>query len=225
MRLLVVEDEPELAALIARVLDRAGFATDRFDRLDDADLALAGTRYEALVLDLGLPDGDGMSLLRRLRTAGSQLPILILTARDAPGERVRGLNAGADDYLVKPFYLDELVARIKALLRRPGRALGTRLEAANLRFETTNRQATVDGAPVRLGRREAALLEALFRRLGQVITKEALEEGLYAFDEEVGPNALEVTVHRLRRKLTQAGARVQIHTLRGIGYLLDEAEP
>ncbi len=222
MRLLLVEDESDLAALVAEGLGRAGFAVDHFARLTDAEEALAGVTYDAMVLDLGLPDGDGLGCLRRLRAAGSSLPILILTARDAPDDRVAGLNAGADDYLIKPFYLDELIARIKALLRRPGHALGTRLELGNLAYDTTNGQAEVAGQLLKLGRREAALLESLLRRHGQVITKDTLEGSLYAFGAEVGPNAIEVNVHRLRRKLADAQAQVEIHTLRGVGYLLAE---
>jgi DNA-binding response OmpR family regulator len=152
------------------------------------------------------------------------LPILILTARDAVEDRVAGLNAGADDYLTKPFAIAELVARIKALLRRPGGVLGMTLEAGNLRLDTVGRELTVAATRVRLSRRELAILEQMMRRLGRIVPKAVLEEKLYGIDEEPGSNPIPVHVHHLRRQLEAAGASVIIHTIRGVGYILAETK-
>jgi DNA-binding response OmpR family regulator len=223
MRLLVVEDEPELAELLQRALERAGFAVDSPGGLAEAEEHLAVARYEALILDLALGDGDGLTLLRRLRRRGEMLPVLILTARDGPEDRVTGLDAGADDYLVKPFHMPELISRMRALLRRPNAALGVRLELGNLVLDSASRETLVDGARVGLSVRETALLELLLRRHGRVVTRETIEQSLYSFDSLLGSNAVEVLVHRLRRKLQDAAARLRIHTVRGVGYLLAEA--
>jgi DNA-binding response OmpR family regulator len=178
--------------------------------------------YDAMILDLGLPDGDGTEILRELRAGGSQLPVLILTARDAVQDRVGGLDMGADDYLVKPFDMTELIARTKALLRRPGGALGTTLRAGNLNFDTIGRDVSVGDCAIQLSRRESAILEHLMRRLGRVIPKPVLEEKLYGIDEELESNAIPVHIHHLRRKLLEAGATAEIHTVRGVGYFLLE---
>ncbi|MGC8469814.1 MAG: response regulator [Acetobacteraceae bacterium] len=223
MRVLVVEDEPELRELVRAALARAGFAVDAAGTVADADESLRMAAYDAVVLDLGLADGDGLTLLRGLRARGEAVPVLILTARDGPDERVAGLDAGSDDYLVKPFHMPELLSRIRALLRRPNAALGLRLEAGNVAFLSVERQASVAGTPLRLSMRETALLELLMRRAGRVVTREAIEQSLYGFDEPLGSNAVEVLVHRLRRKLQDAGASLSVHTLRGVGYLLSEA--
>jgi DNA-binding response OmpR family regulator len=163
-----------------------------------------------------------MTLLHRLRRAGNMLPVLILTARDSPDDRVAGLDGGADDYLIKPFHMPELVSRMRALLRRPNAALGVVLELGDLVLDTASRQARVGATPLVLSLREMALLELLMRRQGSVVAREAIEQGLYGFDTTLGSNALEVLVHRLRRKLAETGARAVVHTLRGVGYLLGE---
>jgi DNA-binding response OmpR family regulator len=222
MRLLVVEDEARIAEILKSALGRAGFAVDTVGRSGDAADALATMPYDVLILDLGLPDGDGLALLAQLRAAGNSLPVLILTARDAVEDRVLGLDAGADDYLVKPFAMAELVARTKALLRRPGGALGTLLKAGNLSFDTVGRDVRVGEVAVQLARREAAILEHLMRRAGRVVPKALLEEKLYGLDEELESNAIPVHVHHLRRKLVDAGADAEVHTVRGVGYLLVE---
>ena len=222
MRLLVVEDNTELASLIADGLHRAGFGVDRVEQADDAISAWRAVPYDAVVLDLGLPDRDGTSVLRTARQSGRTTPVLILTARDAVEDRVAGLNAGADDYLVKPFDMTELVARLRALLRRPGAALGTVLELGNISLDTIGQEARIGGLACALARRELALLENLMRRAGHVVPRDLLGESLYAFGEEIASNALEVHVHRLRRKLAEAGAAPEIHTVRGVGYIMTE---
>ncbi|MBM3600814.1 MAG: response regulator transcription factor [Alphaproteobacteria bacterium] len=224
MRILVVEDHDKLATLVAKGLRDAGFAVDTVGLIGDAEAALATTRYDAILLDLGLPDGDGMGLLRKLRERDTQLPILVLTARDSVDERVQGLNSGADDYVLKPFAMVELVARVQALLRRPGGALGLTLTAGNVSFDTVAREVRINGKSVPLSRRELGVLEQLIRRPGNVLPKNLLEDGLYGFGEEVESNAVEVHIHRLRKKLIKAGADVRVHTLRGIGYMLAEGE-
>jgi DNA-binding response OmpR family regulator len=221
MRLLIVEDEPDLGTLLSNALTHAGFATDLVSGVTAAEDHLCAAAYDVMILDLGLPDGDGLTLLRTLRQRGIRLPVLVLTARDAPEDRVTGLDVGADDYLIKPFHMPELVARIRALLRRPNAALGVVLELNDLVLDTVSRQARLGSTPLPLSLREVALLELLLRRQGNVVTREAIEHGLYSFDTTLGSNAVEVLVHRLRRKLTDAGARVVVHTLRGVGYLLD----
>jgi DNA-binding response OmpR family regulator len=222
MRLLLVEDNEKLAALVAEGLAGAGFTVDSLTSLDEAMSALRTARFDIIILDLGLPDGDGMEVLRTLRGCGDQTPILILTARDGLSDRVHGLNAGADDYLLKPFEMDELIARLKALLRRPGGALGVVLEVGNLRFDTVRRSVELDSRPLVLSRRELMLLENLMRSSGRVVAKNVLEEGLYGFGEQVTSNSLEVLVSRLRKKLDSAGARIAIHTVRGVGYMVAE---
>lgn len=223
MRLLAVEDEPELGLLLRDALSASGFAVDLATGMTEAEDHLGVAAYDAMILDLGLADGDGLTLLRALRRRGAMVPVLILTARDAPEDRVLGLDSGADDYLVKPFHMPELLSRMRALLRRPNAALGVVLELGDLVLDTVTRQVTVAGAPLVLSVRETALLELLLRRQGRVVAREAMEQALYGFDTALGSNALEVLVHRLRRRLQEADAHAVVHTLRGVGYLLAEA--
>jgi DNA-binding response OmpR family regulator len=222
VRLLIIEDEPRIAEILKSGLQRAGFAVDLMLRCADAREALAVTVYDAAILDLGLPDGDGLDLLAELRAAHNSVPILVLTARDAVEDRVSGLDAGADDYLIKPFATVELVARTKALLRRPGGALGVKLQAGNVVLDTIGRDVRVGELSLQLPRRECTILEHLLRRQGRVVPKTVLEEKLYGIDEELESNAVPVHVHHLRRKLQDAQATAEIHTVRGIGYLLTE---
>jgi len=224
MRLLLIEDNDRLAELVVKGLAAAGFTVDRVGRLDEASAAVAAARFDLVVLDLGLPDGDGGAWLKARRTAGDATPVLVLTARASTADKVKGLNAGADDYLGKPFDMAELVARLKALLRRPGGALAMVLELGNLRFDTTHREVSVEGRVVALSHSELTLLELLLRRAGRVVPRRALEEGLYGFEENYGPNSLEAHVSRLRKKLESAGASLHVHTLRGVGYLAGERE-
>jgi DNA-binding response OmpR family regulator len=224
MRLLVIEDERRIAEIVKWTLERLGFAVDTVRLCADAREALALMAYDAAILDLGLPDGDGLTLLAELRSARNPVPVLVLTARDAVQDRVLGLDAGADDYLVKPFAMAELVARTKALLRRPGGALGTTLEAGNIVLDTIGRDVRIADASLPMPRRECAILEHLMRRVGRVVPKAVLEEKLYGIDDELGSNAIPVHVHHLRRKLLDAGATAEIHTVRGVGYLLTEGK-
>jgi DNA-binding response OmpR family regulator len=223
VRLLIVEDEPRIADILRAALGREGFALDAVGNCADARAVLAANPYDAAILDLGLPDGDGLRLLKEVRTQGNPLPVLVLTARDAVEHRVAGLDGGADDYMVKPFATSEVVARIKALLRRPGGALGTILTSGNVAFDTIGRDVRVGDEVLLLPRRETAILEHLMRRAGRVIPKALLEDKLYGIDDELGSNAIPVHVHHLRRKLVEHGATVEIHTVRGVGYLLVEA--
>jgi DNA-binding response OmpR family regulator len=224
MRLLVVEDNRELARLLAKVLKAAGFDADLAETAADARSALMMTRYAAILLDIGLPDGDGILVLQEIREAGDPTPVLVLTARTGVHDRVKGLRSGADDYLGKPFADEELVARLEALLRRPGDLLGSALRVGNLVFDTAGHQAFVDGQPKELSARESAVLELLMRRSGRVVSKKFVEDHIFGMSGELGSNAIEVYVHRLRRQLADHGAKVKIHTMRGIGYLMAEED-
>jgi DNA-binding response OmpR family regulator len=222
MRLLLVEDNAELARLLTESLAAKGFATDVLGAAADARLALSSVRYSAVILDLGLPDDDGMTILKDLRRAHDPTPVLILTARGSVDDRVAGLRSGADDYLVKPFALEELIARIHALLRRPGQLLGSSLSLANLTFDTESHQVFVDGRPQFFSGRELAVLELLLRRQGRVVPKKSVEDQIFGMSSDVASNAVEVYVSRLRKQLLGSGARLQIHTIRGVGYLIVE---
>lgn len=222
LRILLIEDEPRLVELLVTAITRAGFVVDAVGTCGEAREALSLMPYDAAILDLGLPDGDGLALLGATRAGGNGVPILILTARDAVEDRVCGLDSGADDYLVKPFATEELIARVKALLRRPGGALGTVLQTGNVTLDTLGRDVKVGEATITPPRREIAILEHLMRRAGRVVPKAVLEEKLYGMDDELESNAIPVHIHHLRRKLLEAGATAEIHTVRGVGYLLCE---
>ncbi|TCS62080.1 response regulator [Varunaivibrio sulfuroxidans] len=222
MRVLLVEDNLRLAASVQKGLEREGFTVDALGTMADAEAALNAATFDVVALDLGLPDGDGIDLLLQMRAKGDSTPVLILTARDGVGDRVRGLNSGGDDYLLKPFAMEEVVARMRALLRRPGGALGLTLHAGNLFFDTTAREVRVDTRTIGISRREMGVLEQLMRRAGRVVPKDVLEEKLYGFEDDVSSNSVEAHISRLRKRLNNAGASVSIHTLRGVGYLLSE---
>jgi DNA-binding response OmpR family regulator len=222
MRLLLVEDNERFAALLSQGLAGAGFAVDVLPTAGDATSALDVTRWDIVVLDRGLPDSDGLGVLTGMRQRGDTTPVLILTAHGSLQDRVSGLQSGADDYLVKPFALEELVARLQALLRRPGNLLGMALRLGNLTLDTVARQVFVDDRPIAFSAREIAVLEHLLRRSGRVVAKTLLENSLYGPSQEIGSNAVEVHVHRLRRRLAEVGANVQVHTVRGVGYLIGE---
>ena len=222
MRLLIVEDNAELSELVAAGLLVAGFESDRAARLDMAEECLRASKYAAIIVDLGLPDGDGRQLVLALRARGDATPVLMLTARGGLQDKISGLQSGADDYLVKPFALEELVARIRALLRRPGDYLGSRLSAGNIEFDTVGRQVFVSGVPRNFSSRELALLEILLRRPGRVVPKRIVEDHLFGLSGDVKSNAVEVYVHRLRKQFLDTGANAEVHTVRGVGYILME---
>jgi DNA-binding response OmpR family regulator len=222
MRLLLIEDNERFAALLKQGLASAGFSVDVLTTAQEASAALETGRWDVVVLDRGLPDGDGIEVLTKMRRQGDSAPVLILTAHGNLKDRVNGLQSGADDYLVKPFALEELVARLQALLRRPGNLLGLALRLGNLTLDTVARQVFVDDQPISFSAREIAVLEHLLRRSGRVVAKTLLENSLYGPAQEVGSNAVEVHVHRLRRHLVETGASVQVHTVRGVGYMIGE---
>lgn len=223
MRLLMVEDDRELAEALAAALTRRGIASDHAATAGDALQMAAAARYSAVVLDLGLPDADGMEVLRSLRARHDPVPVIILTARGDTAARIGGLDHGADDYLAKPFDVEELVARLRAVLRRQGGFAGTELVVGNLRFDSSARALTVEGQAVLLSARELELVDVLLRRSGRVVVKATIEDQLFGLSESLGSNAVEVYVHRLRRKLEQAGATIVIETIRGVGYMLRAA--
>lgn len=219
MHLLLVEDDPSLAHGAATGLRLHGFTVDFAETAAGADAALAASDFDVAVLDLGLPDGDGMELLARWRRRGISIPLLVLTARDAVSDRVRGLQAGADDYLLKPFDLNELVARLHALLRRcAGRATDRAVHGA-VTFEPASGQVWLHGAPVELSRRERTLLATLMQHQGAILSTEQLRDRLYGLEQEVESNAVNVHIHHLRRKL---GSGI-VETVRGVGYRLGAA--
>jgi len=220
MRVLIVEDDPLLADGLARSLRHADFVVDCSADGTHADQVLATQDYELVILDLGLPGLDGFEVLKRLRRRGATVPVLVLTARDALADRVKGLDLGADDYLTKPFDLPELEARVRALIRRGQSGGSSLLTHGPLALDLTGRRATLAGAPLELSARELGVLEVLMLRSGRVVNKEQLADQLYGWEEEVGANAIEVYVHRLRKKLEPAG--VVIRTIRGLGYLLEK---
>ena len=222
MRILLLEDNKRLADSIVSGLATFGFGVDSFANSGDGFVAKRQVEYDAIVLDLGLPDRDGIDVLTEMRQTDRTTPILIVTARDSIDEKVKGLDQGADDYLLKPFAMKELAARLRALLRRPGRALGKILDAGNIRFDTSDRQVRIGERAVAMPRREAAALELLLRQIGDVVSKTTLENALYGLSQDVSPNAVEAVVSRLRKRLETEQATCTIHTLRGIGYLLKE---
>ena len=218
MKILLVEDDRLLGDGIRAGLMQAGFAVDWAQDGRAAELALSGEAYDAVVLDLGLPRLSGMEVLARARAARNAVPVLILTARDTVPDRIAGLDAGADDYLVKPFDLGELQARLRALLRRAGNQAEPVLSHGELRLDPAARSVTREGRPVELSAREFAVLHALLLNAGRVLSKAQLEEKLYGWGEEIESNAVEVFVHHLRRKL----APELIRTVRGVGYMISK---
>lgn len=222
MRILLVEDDPVLAGSLKQGLQQMGFAVESSADGLEADAILGLRTFDLVVLDLGLPGLSGMEVLKRFRKRGATTPLLILTARDALQDRVAGLKAGADDYVLKPFDFEELEARLQALLRRTQSERSGFIEAGELRLDKESRQAYFSNQPLGLSSREVAVLELLMNRYGRVVSKDQLAEHLTGMDEEIGPNAVEVYVHRLRKKLEPLG--VPVRTLRGLGYLLEKAD-
>ena len=214
MRVLLIEDDPMIGKAVQQGLVRAGMAVDWTHDGREAELATAQQVYDVVVLDLGLPRVDGLEVLAAARARRNHVPVLVVTARDSVSDRIQGLNAGADDYLIKPFDLEELIARVRALIRRhAGSGLAT-LECGALVVDPVTRNVTLHGRPIELSGREFAVLEALMRKPGAVLSREALEEAVYGWNQEVSSNAVEVHLHHLRKKL---GADV-IRNVRGVGY-------
>jgi DNA-binding response OmpR family regulator len=220
MRLLYIEDNEKLARNTSASLREAGFVVDVVHTAEDALHSVQSFEYDAVILDLGLPDQDGLEILPTIKSLKPQVPILICTARDALEERIKGLNTGSDDYIVKPFAGSELIARVNAVLRRPGGALGMTLTLGNVSYETTDRTVVIASVVARFSKRELALLELFLRRPERVVSKDVIENALYGFNEATTPNAIDVLTHRLRKKLIDKGASIESHNLRGIGYVL-----
>lgn len=218
MRILIVEDDPMMLDGLTVGLGLAGFTCDAVSSCADAGSALRAQAYDAVVLDLMLPDGSGLDVLAELRARKSDTPVLLLTARDQIPDRIRGLDAGADDYVGKPFDLDELAARVRAIARRGKGRAAARLEWRTLSLDPGSLSAMKDGAPLKFTRREFSILSLLMERPGVIVTRAMLEEALYGWQEEVESNAVEVHIHHLRAKL---GPGV-IETVRGVGYRLAE---
>lgn len=224
MRILVVEDEMDLAKLACEHLERQSFVVDAAYSVDEALAAVAVNAYDVVMLDLNLPDGDGLDVLRYLRGQGRGTPILAATARDELDQRINGLDQGLDDYLVKPYDLREVSARIRALLRRPGQAMGTFLSCGNLALNTVTMAVSIGGESVVLGRRLVMMLECMLRSVGRVVSRNAIEDSMYGIDDLLESNALEANISRLRRALNDHDATASIHTVRGVGYMLAEVK-
>jgi two-component system response regulator QseB len=216
MRLLLVEDDPMIGSSIQKGLRQDGFSVDWVRDGLAAEAALRTTSYEALLLDLGLPGKSGDALLRSARQSGNAIPVIIITARDAVSDRIAGLDSGADDYIVKPFDLDELAARIRAVRRRHAGRAEQLIRVGPVTFDSAARRVTLRGTELTLSGRELALLEALLERPGSILSRSQLEERIYGWGEEIESNAVEVYIHSLRKKL---GADF-IKTIRGVGYMV-----
>ncbi len=222
MRILLVEDEPELASALKTALRRHDMVVDHAASLLEAGDFAASESYDAILLDRQLPDGDGLTLVPKIRARGNATPVLVLTARSDTSDKVDGLDMGADDYLAKPFAFEELLARLRALLRRPANVQTQVIRAGDLAFDLGHREVLVRGEPLTLPRRELLVLEALLRRTGRMVQRSSLMEAVFGLDDEIQSNALDTHVSRLRRKLAEADSKVEINGVRGVGYLLRE---
>lgn len=218
MRILIVEDNAGLATLLAERLETRGMKCDAANTLESADAIVKVVPFDAILLDLGLPDGEGLEWLKSL--GPSRPPVLVLTARGTLGDRVAGLNTGADDYLVKPADAEEIAARLRALMRRPGLRQSVALTHLGISFDTVTRQAAYGGTDLNLGAKEAEMLEILLRQAGKVVPRERLEAALYGVGDAVTPNALEAVVSRLRKRISEASGTELLHSIRSVGYYL-----
>ncbi len=225
MRVLLAEDEPEMAAVLVAALRNNNIITDHVSTIEAAEEAVRLNTYDALLLDRSLPDGDGLELIAEARRIQAAVPVIMLTARGDLKDRIEGLDLGADDYLAKPFAVEELMARLRAILRRPGNIEIESLSLGRLHFDLRNREARVGDIALELPRRELLVLEALMRRAGRTVERSSLEDAVYGMDDEIQSNALDAHVSRVRRKLDAARAEVEIHTIRGVGYLIRQARP
>ncbi|HEY0906495.1 MAG TPA: response regulator transcription factor [Methylophilus sp.] len=219
MRILIVEDDLVIANGLVRALTQAEYAVDHLSDGKQATRALQDGVYDVVILDLGLPGMDGIQLLAELRARGQPLAVLVLTAREDVATRVQALDLGADDFLTKPFHLEELEARVRALIRRSKLGSNLPLQCAGLKLDIPSKLATIEDHPLALSSRELHLLETLMLRMGKIITKDQIMESLCNWDESLGENAIEVYIHRLRKKIEPSGARIR--TIRGLGYMLE----
>lgn len=223
MRFLLVEDEPDMAALLRGALAKQDFITDCVPSIEQAIEAIETVAHDLIILDRQLEDGDGASLIPYIRKRRPHTPIVVLSAKGSANDRIEGLNLGADDYLAKPFVIDELVARLRAVLRRPSQVETKPLVMGNVSLDHQHGEVSVDGTRLDLPRREYLVLESLMRRSGRTVRRPLLEEEVYGSDDEIQSNSLEAHISRLRRKLADAGSTVVIHPVRGVGYLLKTA--
>jgi len=222
LRVLIVEDETEFANALRVALERERFVVDQADCISMAQEAAMSGSYDLVLLDRTLPDGDGLSLLPVLRETHPGLPVIVLSARGEVTDRIAGLDNGADDYLIKPFDVDEMFARIRAVRRRPADLASEEIHVGALVFDVTNDEASVGGVRLDLTRRELRVLASLVRRRGRTVLREALEQAVFGFDDEVQSNTLDSHISRLRRKLAEANAGIEIHAIKGVGYLLKD---
>jgi len=220
MKILLVEDNVRLSELVKKNLIKSGFITDIAKDIEEAVHNLKSYNYDAIVLDLNLPDGNGMSLLKQIRDKKNQIPVIILTANIDFNNKIKGLNIGADDYLTKPFKHEELVARLKAILRRPNNYLEQKINIKNLSFDTDNYQLKINDIIVKIAKKESIILEILLKKYNKTVTKNMLLDKGYEIDKEINSNSLEVSLHRLRKILEKSESVLKIKNLRGIGYII-----
>ena len=220
MRILLIEDEAGMATALRTVLEREGIVVDHVANAADAREAARSGTADLILLDRTLPDGDGLTLIQDIRRDNWGVPIIVISARGDVTDRVSGLDTGADDYLPKPFAMEEMLARVRAVRRRPASVSVQLVQLGNLAYDLANDEATVDGDRLNLPRRELLVLAALMRRRGRTVPRNALEDAVYGFDDEIQSNTLDSHVSRLRKRLSEAGGAVEIHAIRGVGYLL-----
>lgn len=223
MRLLLVEDEPDMAALLRAALTRQDFLADCVPSIEQAIEAIETISYDLILLDRHLEDGDGASLIPHIRKHRPHTPIVVLSAKGSTNDRIEGLDLGADDYLAKPFVIDELLARLRAVMRRPSQVEMIPVLMGNVSLDHEHSEVQVDGATLDLPRREYLVLESLIRRSGRTVRRAQLEAEVYGVDDEIQSNSLEAHISRLRRKLAEAGSTLAIHPVRGVGYLLKKS--
>jgi len=222
LRILLLEDEPEMASALCAALGARDAVVDHMSTLGDAEEAARNILYDVVLLDRQLPDGDGISLIPKLRASGISAPVIVLTARGQLDDRIDGLDIGADDYLVKPFAIEELLARLRAIMRRPGDIRADVVSLGRMSYDFGCHEAQVDGRRLELPRRELLVFEALARRIGRTVPRHMLEEAVYGFIDDIQSNTLDAHISRLRRKLAAVGAGLEIHPVRGIGYLMKQ---
>jgi len=222
MRVLLVEDEREMAQALSAALGKQGIVVDHTMLLADALELTRQHAYDAILLDRRLPDGEGLSFIPRLRKTGADTPVIVLTAHNEPRERIEGLDIGADDYLGKPFLVEELMARLRAVLRRPPSLAEPQINVGRMVIDPLHLDVTIDATPFDLPRRELLVLVTLAKRRGRTVLRSILEAAVYNYEEEIQSNALDAHISRLRKRLLDAGAGATVHNIRGVGYLLKE---